>query len=360
MWVADMDFAVPPAVTEYLKRRIDHGIFGYTKAPPSARSAVVGYLKKQYGWEISPEWLVFLPGLVTGLNVAARSLALERPGIATFVPIYPPFLAAPKDNGRKTVEIPMNYNDNAWTINKNILKEKVDKETGVFFLCNPYNPVGRALSKEELETVAETCIENNTIIVSDEIHCDLVLDEDRKHLPIAALSPEAAENTITFMAPSKTYNIPGLGCSFAVIPNEKLRKQFAPKHPGIVPHVNTLGYAACEGAFREGEEWRQELLAYLRKNRDYVEKAVGDEEGIQMAHVEATYLAWIDVRSLKIEKSAEYFARKGIGLNCGMVFSGEGFVRLNFATPEPLLKDGVERFLKAVRERKEETGYARH
>jgi cystathionine beta-lyase len=218
----------------------------------------------------------------------------------------------------------------------------------LFLLCSPHNPVGRVFSREELTTLAQICEKHDIIICSDEIHCDLILDPEKSHIPTASLSPSIAERTITLMSASKTFNIPGLGCAFAVIPDRALRKRFLGAMAGIVPHVNVLGYVATLAAFRDCADWHAALLDYLRANRDFVADAVSQMPNLTMAPPEATYLAWIDVRATGIENPIEFFEAGGIGMQDGADFDGPGFVRLNFGCPRKTLEEALQRMATAL------------
>ena len=248
LWVADMDFAAPPAVIDALQQRIAHGVFGYGHPWPSLTESVLAHLEGEYDWAIEPEWIVWLPGLVTGLNVACRAVDGE---VLTATPIYPPFLSAPRFSGRKLNRVELACSDGRWQWDKSALQNALTAATKLFLLCHPHNPVGRCWNEEELRDLAAFAEENDLIVCSDEIHCGLILDADKRHIPFASLSPDAAKRSITLMAPSKTYNIPGLGCAFAVIPDAALRRRFLRAMDGIVPHVNVLGLAACEAAYRD-------------------------------------------------------------------------------------------------------------
>lgn len=348
LWVADMDFRSPPAVIEALHERADHGIFGYTSVPPELTDAVLTMLKEEYGWQAEAEWLVWLPGLVTGLNVACRAALGGGDDILTFVPVYPPFMSAPRNSRRGLIKVPLREQEGSWELDIEALKAAISEKTRLLLLCNPHNPVGRVWSRDELSILAETAERHDLIICSDEIHAGLVLDEDKRHTPIATLSPEVAARTITLNSPSKTYNIPGMGCSFAIIADRTLRMAFHQAMAGIVPHVNTLGFTAALAAYSHGEEWRQELLRYLRGNRDLLEKTIGAIPGLSIAHVEATYLAWIDTRLLKIEQPARFFEEAGVGLSDGADFGAPGFVRLNFGCPRSLLREALARMREAL------------
>ncbi len=346
LWVADMDFAAPPAVLAALHRRIEHGVFGYGGPWPSLTESVLAHLQGEYGWSIEPEWLVWLPGLVTGLNVACRAVDGE---VLTATPIYPPFLSAPHFSGRKLNRVDLALDENRWHWDMAALQQATTAATRLFLFCHPHNPVGRCWSRDELLALADYAERNDLVVCSDEIHCGLILDADKRHIPFASLSPAAAQRSITLLAPSKTFNIPGLGCAFAVIPNPALRRRFEQAMHGIVPHVNVLGLAACEAALRHGGDWHRELIAYLRGNRDRVAATMASLPGVRMAPVEATYLAWIDVRDLRLAKPAAHFEAHGIGLSDGADFGAPGWLRLNFGCPRATLDEALSRFERAVR-----------
>lgn len=346
LWVADMDFAAPPAVLAALHRRIEHGVFGYGGPWPSLTASVLAHLQDEYGWTIEPEWLVWLPGLVTGLNVACRAVDGE---VLTATPIYPPFLSAPHFANRKLNRVELARDDNRWHWDMAAMQQATTAATRLFLLCHPHNPVGRCWSRDELLALADYAERHDLVVCSDEIHCGLILDPDKRHIPFASLSPEIAQRSITLMAPSKTFNIPGLGCAFAVIPNPALRRQFERAMYGIVPHVNVLGLAACEAAFRDGGDWHRDLITYLRGNHDRVGASIGSLPGLRMAPVEATYLAWIDVRDLCLANPAAHFEAHGIGLSDGADFGAPGWLRLNFGCPRATLDEALARFERAVR-----------
>ncbi len=348
LWVADMDFASPPAVIEALQQRVEHGAFGYTMAPQELVEVILERLQRLYGWRVEAEWLVWLPGLVTGLNVACRAVGTEGADVLTHVPVYPPFLSAPELSGRQTIRVPMAEMEGRWTIDFDLLEQMVTPRSRLFLLCNPQNPTGRVFCRDELEQLADFCERHDMVICSDEIHCDLILDPARRHLPTASLDPAVAARTITLMAPSKTFNLPGLGCSFAVIGDDALRRRFRRVMAGIVPYVNLFGYTAALAAYRDGEAWLDALLDYLRGNRDLVQRAVSAMPGLAMATVEATYLAWIDARGLGLNDPAAFFELAGAGLSDGREFGWPGYVRLNFGCPRPLLRQGLERMARAV------------
>jgi cysteine-S-conjugate beta-lyase len=348
LWVADMDFRSPPAIIEALHERVSHGVFGYTSAPESLGEAVVDALQAEYDWQVREEWITWLPGLVTGLNIACRAVGAPEDEVITFTPVYPPFMSAPPLSGRKAVLVPLLLQGGRWGFDLEALERAVTPRTRLLLLCSPHNPVGRVWTGLELAALADFARRHDLVICSDDIHAGLVLDEATRHIPIATLSPDADRRTITLLAPSKTFNVPGLGCSFAVISDDSLRRAFRKAMGRIVPHVNLLGYTAAEAAYRHGEEWRQELLAYLRGNRDLVAQEVGQMPGLSVAHVEATYLSWIDLRGREIVDPVRFFEEAGVGLSGGADFGLPGFVRLNFGCPRALLAEALRRMRVAL------------
>jgi cystathionine beta-lyase len=348
LWVADMDFRSPPVVIEALQQRVDHGVFGYGVAPAELYETVCTMLATKYEWLVQPEWLIWLPGLVSGLNIACRAIGGQGDAVMTMVPIYPPFLTAPKHFNRQLIRVPLLDDGKRWVIDFELLEKSITAKTRLLLLCSPHNPVGRVFDREELAKLVSICEKYDIIICSDEIHCDLILDTDKKHIPTATISPAAEARTITLMAPSKTFNVPGLGCSFAIISDTDLRQKFYLAMGGIVPEVNILGYTATLAAYRDGWEWLACLLDYLRKNRQLVEQEIGSIDGLTMRYVEATYLAWIDARSIDTRSPARYMEKAGVGLSEGSDFGSPGFMRLNFGCPRSLLKQALERMSQAL------------
>jgi cystathionine beta-lyase len=348
LWVADMDFRSPPAVIDALKERAAHGIFGYTHPPPALNREVVQMLADRYEWRVDERSIVWLPGLVTGLNVSCRAFGKSGDEVLTATPVYPPFLTAPGFSDRKLVTVPLAKNRDRWEFDFDRLEKAFTDRTCLLILCNPHNPVGRIFTHRELEQLAAMCRRHDVILCSDEIHCDLILDKEKHHIPAATLGSEIAERTITLMAPSKTYNLPGLGCSYAVIPDRQTRQRFIRAMSGIVPHVNAMGYAAALAAYRSGQHWLAALLEYLRGNRERVLQEVRQMPHVSVSPVEATYLAWIDCRQIKVDNPARYFERAGIGLSDGQEFGGPGYVRLNFGCPRTTLDEALERMKTAL------------
>jgi len=349
IWVADMDFLSPPAVRDALIKRINHGVFGYTLPPRELNEIIISLMENEYGWKVEKEWIVWLPGLVTGLNLVCRAVGKENDYVMTAIPVYPPFLTGPGNSGRNLIKVPLIKIGDSWKFDFQHIEKSINSGTRLFLLCNPHNPVGRVYERDELSSLADICNKHKIVIGSDEIHCGLLLEPGKRHIPIASLSPETADRTITLMAPSKTFNLPGLGCSFAVISNADLRKSFNAAMNGIVPRVNTLGYIAAIAAYRDSHDWHAELLDYLRINRDLVLSAVNMMPGLSSQPIEATYLAWIDTRQSGIEDPVKFFEDAGVGLFEGREFGTPGFVRLNFGCRRSLLKKALERMATAIK-----------
>ena len=353
LWVADMDFKSSPAIISALQERVAHGIFGYARPVKSTVDAVVAAMEQRYGWHIDPAWLVWLPGLVVGLNIVAQAFAQPGDEVITLTPIYPPFMSAPKNSVRTSIQVPLHLNSEQrrWEIDWELLERSVTPKTKIFLLCNPHNPVARVWRRDELMRIGEFCVRHHLVMCSDEIHCDLILD-DLPHVPTALLGDDIARRTITLMAPSKTYNVPGLGTSIAIIPDPQLRTQFARATAGVVAEVTSLGFAACEAAYRDSELWRQGLLKTLRGNRDFLLDYVGRElPGIFIeASIEATYLAWLNVSALKLSDPIAHFEQHGVGLSDGAFFgSPRGrHVRINFGCPRATLTEALARMKRAL------------
>jgi cystathionine beta-lyase len=355
MWVADMDFASPQPIIDALARRIAHGVFGYGLEPQSLKQTLVERMLRLYRWEIRPEDILFLPGLVSGLNVVSRAIGEPGDGVLINTPVYGPFLTAPANQQRTLQSAPLRARQIGrrlhYELNMEGLAEAIQPQTKLFLLCNPHNPVGRAYTREELSEIAAFCEAHDLVICSDEIHCDLLLD-DARHIPIASLAPEIAQRTITLMAPSKTFNIPGLGASFAIIQNSALRKRVEKAMAGIVPHVNILGMVAAEAAYTQCDPWLEALRSYLTANRNVAVAFIEQHlPGARFTCPEATDLLWVDLRAVVDGKPADFLLRKAkLAVNDGAWFGegGEGFVRLNFGCPRRILEEGLQRMAAAL------------
>lgn len=348
VWVADMDFRAPPCVLRALHKAVDHGVFGYSTARRELKEVILERLSVRHHWQVHEESLVFLPGLISALNLAARLLP-DGAEVLVPTPAYPPFLACAPHQRKTTIRVPMKRGATAWTLDLEALQAAVTPKTAMFILSNPHNPTGRSFTREELGQVAGFVERNDLILVSDEIHCDLVLSESAVHRSIAAEFPGIASRIITLLSPSKTFNLAGLGCGVAVVEDPDLRKRFTPFSDDLVPHVSQPGYVAMEAAYRDGEPWRQALIAQLRHNCRMVEEAVGDCSGLFMIPPEATYLAWIDCRALGMDDPAAYLLAHKLAAGSGRQFGMDGFIRINFACPPATLKEAMNRLSSMAR-----------
>jgi cystathionine beta-lyase len=348
MWVADMDFKAPAPVIEALARRIEHGIFGYTLLPERLNEIIVDRMKQLYDWQISTGDILWLPGVVSSLNTCCAAFGRKNRPVMTTVPIYPPFLSAPGNNGLSLQTVPLTLKNQRATLDFDAIETGFRQGVSLFMLCSPYNPGGTIFSRDELERLTALCEQYDIMICSDEIHADFILDKGNHHLPTAAVSDQAAARTVTLMAPSKTYNIPGLGASFAIITDKTVRETFKQKTRGLIPEVNLLGLAAAEAAYSRGDDWLKDLIIYLRGNRDLVFDRVNQMRGCTLNPIAATYLAWIDVRQTGLEDPVSFFENTGVGLSDGAYFGCKGFVRLNFGCPRPVLEKGLRRMAEGL------------
>ncbi len=350
LWVADMDFVTAPEILEALQQRLDHGVFGYTIPHEAPIEAVINYLDRQHGYSAKASWLNFLPGLVPAINLCCHAFTEPGDSVMTATPVYPPFITAPDYAERELIKVPLCLDgQNRWTLDIDAMEAAIQAHTKIFVLCSPHNPVGRVFSKEELNALADFCERHDLILISDEIHCDLVFDTEAKHTLTATLSEQIADRTVTLMAPSKTYNLPGLACAYSVIENTKLRAQFQKTIRGIITEVNCFGYAGITAAYDHGEPWRQALLAYLKNNYDLIFDFIRKEiPEITFRPMESTYLAWLDVSKLGIKDPVKHFEKHGVGLSDGTPFDGHQHLRLNFGCPHSRLEEGLEKIKAAL------------
>lgn len=351
LWVADMDFRCAPEIVQALRERVDQGVFGYTEPPAELAPTIAHALQRDYGWHIEAEWIIWLPSLVVGLNVVSRAFADEGDDILTCVPIYPPFLSAPQNGNRNAVRVPLvleshppsGASEPRWVWDMQALEQAIGPRPRLLMLCSPHNPTGRVWTRAELGQLADFALRHDLVVCSDEIHCGLVLDRDKQHIPLASLSGEIAARSITLMSASKTFNLPTLGCAFAIASNPELRARMKRVMAGIVHHVGGLGYTATLAAYASGRDWQLALLDYLRSNRELVHETIASMPGLRTWHVEATYLAWIDCRDLRVDSPLRFFEAAGVGLYDGALFGAPGFLRLNFACPRSLLRQALAR-----------------
>ena len=348
LWVADMDFRSPPAVIDALRRRVEHGVYGYTLPPPELSALIVERMQRLYRWTIDPAWIVFLPGVVSGLYLAASRLTRTEEHILSPSPVYYHLFRASQSAPRAFSDVAMALARGRWVWDEGRMAAAVKPNSRMLMLCNPHNPGGTVFTGDELARIAAFAAQHDLLIVSDEIHCDLLLDQDKPHVPIASLAPEVSRRTITLMAPSKTFNIAGAGVAFALIEDAGLRKAFSFDLKKSVHDATLFGYVAAEAAYRDGGPWLAALLDYLRGNRDLLQAAVARLPGIEMAHLESTYLAWIDCAGLDLADPHAHFLKHGLGVSPGADFGAPSFVRLNFGTQRSVLATALARMERAV------------
>lgn len=357
-WVADMDFRAPPAVLAALRAQVDHGIYGYDFPDAALLQGVADRMQRLYGWTVAPEAIVPVPGLVSGFTAAARAVCLPGDGYLVQTPVYGPMVSLHQHTPLQRQDAPL-----APRVSGHVLRYELDlaafeaaikPSTRMFLACHPHNPVGRVFTRDEVAGMAEACLRHDVVICSDEIHSELLLDGNG-HVPFAAVSPQAAQQTITLISPSKTFNIAGLFCGFAIIPNAGLRRRFQSACHEMTLHVNGAGLVAAQAAYSTAtDDWLAALRAYLTANRDLLVKFVAERlAGVRVTVPEATYLAWLDCRDLRLEPSPyEFFLRQArVAFNDGTAFGpgGEGFVRLNFGCPRATLIELLERLERSLR-----------
>ena len=354
LWVADMDFPAPPAVLDALRRNLDHGVLGYPSArQDGAAHALAGWLSRRFSWDIPPRNLVLAPGVVPSLKAAIDAFTDPGDGILIQTPVYHPFLDLAQNHGRRLVENPLVHGENGWRMDLEGLEEGA-RQAKALILCSPHNPVGRVWRREELAAVSEICSRHDVLVLSDEIHADLVF-RPSVHIPFALAGGSAAERALTFIAPSKTFNIAGLNASAVAIPDPARRKAFTGRFRDLgVSRTSVPGLVALEAAYDHGDEWLESLLVHLSGNSAFLEEAVRTRlSPLRLVRPEATYLAWIDCRGLGLDEagSERFFSREAkVGLNRGGMFGapGVGWMRLNFGTSRALVEEAVGRVERAL------------
>ena len=354
LWVADMDFASPEPVVRALRERAAHGVYGYVYEEPEFFEVAAERIARRYGWRVAPEAIVLLPGVIAGLNMAARLFARPGDGLLEQLPVYPPIIRCPTNMGlTRDDALLARCPDGRYEIDWDAFERAVTPRTRAFILCNPHNPVGRVFTRAELTRMAEICRRRDVWIIADEIHCDLLFSGQR-HTPIASLDPEVERRTVTLMSPSKTFNLAGLKCAIAVIPDAGLRERFVATKVDLVSNPNVFGFAAALAAYRDGDPWLEALMRYLEANRDFtVEYARAHFPGVTVYPPEGTYLAWLDFRSAGIPGNNPFtffLDRARVALNDGVTFGapGTGFARLNFGSPRAMLTEGLDRMREAL------------
>ena len=348
LWVADMDFQSPPCVIEALAERVQHGVFGYTHAPDSLRSAIASYLAEHYNWEVDPDWIVVLPSVVSGLYTAVRQLTNPLEHVLVPQPVYHHLRLACAEGPRAFTEIPLALENDRWVLPWQALDQFRQTNTKLALLCNPQNPGGTVYTKSELLQYAEFCEAHDLLICSDEIHAGLVLDKNAHHIPIASLDQQISMRTVTLMSLNKVFNFPGIGLAWAVAENPRLRTAMQTDLHRTIAEPGLMAYTATMAALRDGEAWRQALLSYLRGNRDYVAGRIQAMSPLTLAKTEASYLAWIDCSGLQCDDPHALFLASGLALSPGAQFNAPQFVRLNFGTQRVLLEQAMDRMALAL------------
>lgn len=348
LWVADMDFRTPDFISEAIQERAKHEIYGYTFRPDSYDEAIVGWLKNRHNWDVQKEWIHFSPGVVPALALAVMSFTEPGDSVIVQPPVYFPFFSAVKNSDRELIENPLKIENGRYCMDFDDLEKKIQGDTKMLLLCNPHNPGGMAWTLEELNRLGEICEANNLLVVSDEIHSDLVF-KGQKHIPFASISEEFSMNSITCMAPSKTFNIAGLSTSFLVMPNKRIFDKYDHLMKGT--HLyggNIFGSVALEAAYTKGGDWLDQLMDYIEGNYNFVEWYLKENiPQIVPMKPEATYLVWLDFSALKL-KDADINSRliqAGVGLNRGVQFGrqGKGFMRMNIGCPRSIIAEALER-----------------
>ena len=354
LWVADMDFRTPDFIFEAIRERCEHPILGYSMPPKEFYPLLIKWINDHHQWEVKRSWIGFLPGIVPGLAFAVQSLTEPGDEVIVRPPVYYPFFFVVNNNKRVLINNPLRTINGKFEMDFEDLESKITPKTKLFILCNPHNPGGRVWDKDTLIRLADICTRHNIIVVSDEIHADMVL-EDYRHTPFATVSESAARLSLTFMAPSKTFNMPGLISSSYIIPNETLRNRFVDfLEASELTGGNIFAYAATVAAYEKGEEWRKQMLAYVQGNIDFIVDFLDHNiPQIKPMIPEASFLIWLNCEELGMETDAlfEFFAKKaGLGLNKGTTFGigGEYHLRLNVACSREILRQAMEQLLVAV------------
>ncbi len=357
MWVADMDIAVPDSVKNALVDRAEHGIFGYTVTDKAISDSVISWLERRHGWKIKPSWLLYSPGVITSLHMAVQVLTEANDKIMIQTPVYPPFYDLVEMHDRQLVKCPLKLKEGRYEVDFDAFETSLSQGVKALILCNPHNPVGRVWTEEELRKIGQLCLKHNVLIFSDEIHADVVYP-GHTHVPIASLSDEINQITITCMSPTKSFNLAGLQVSYLITPDKHKREKIDHFfHKQGIKMINTMGITALEAAYNEGEDWLEQLLRLLDGNRQLVEKAFDNRDEINVIPAEGTYLIWLDCRSLNMsQEELKRFMQEDakVGLNDGASFGkdGEGFMRINIACPRATVEEGLNRILSALDARK--------
>ena len=348
LWVADMDFQSPPCVIDALKERVSHGIYGYTHSPAEMKANIAQYLMDQYHWQVDPEWIEIIPSIVSSLYSIAKHCTSRDGHILTLKPVYHHIFNAAKNSGRAFDEVELQSNDQRLTLDTKSINSKQRGNSELLFFCNPHNPGGTVYQKHELTEIAEYCQAHNLVICSDEIHCGMVY-EGHQHTPIASLSEDAADRTITLMSLNKTFNFPGAGLAWLICKNASLRKRAVHEIGTVVPDPQLFSYVTTQAALDSGEPWRRALIQYLADNRNLLMQALANSEKLKLYRMEASYLGWVSCVALKMNDPSQLFLKYGVALQPGYMFNQPDHVRINIATPRPILEEALQRMQNALK-----------
>lgn len=350
MWVADMDFEVAQPIQDAIQNFMDTKIYGYAMPPEELYEVIIKRFKDLYDWEVKREWIVLHPSVVSSIFVTCRMISLQPYSVMTSVPVYYPFMDAARGDGRNLQAVDLIKKDGKWTKDFDKMAEVADESTKLYILCNPHNPTGRIYTEDELNQLVDFCVERDILLLSDEIHADIIMDESQKHIPVAALSEKAAMQTVSLFSSGKAYNMPGINSGFAIIPNPELREKFVVGLEYNVPRMNKLGGDAALAAFRDSNDWLEEVLVYLRKNHEYLYEEINKIDGLKMDQAEATFLAWINYEALGIDNFADALEKNGLGVQEAEQFGAKGHIRLNFGTQFDRVQKAVEIIKKTAEE----------
>lgn len=347
LWVADMDFETPQCVIDAVTKRLDHKVFGYTHAPYQFKKEITQYIKDQFDWTIDPEWIVFTPSLVSSLYSITQKVTQVDDHVLTLQPVYHHILQAASFSNRDYSAVPLDNYNHRLILSADGLKHYQKNNTRLLFFCNPHNPGGSVYRKAELNDIAEFCVNNNIVICSDEIHCNMIHD-GLQHIPIASLSEEIADQSITLMSLNKVFNIPGLGLAWMICKNKEIRRKIQVQIGTLIPDPQIISYVSTQAALRHGEPWRQELIQYLESNKLMLKNDIKQMQSLKMYTMEASYLAWIDCSQLELKDPAQLFLDNGLALQPGSMFQQDNHVRINIATPKSVLSEAVGRMHAAI------------
>lgn len=352
-WIADMDFKSPDCILEALQRRVEHGVFGYALEREGFRQVLVDYMQRSHGASISPDWIVHMCGCVPALATTVQAFCSPGDSVMTCTPVYPPIRSVHASAGATLIEVPHILSDGQWNFDWDAMERAVLPDTKLFILCNPQNPLGRVFGRGDILRLAEFCHRHDLILCSDEIHCDLVLDEGVRHTTVMTLPEPYLQKVVMLTAPSKTYNIAGIGYSMILIPSEGMRAKFEHIQRMVQPPVHCLAFEPARVAYSECEDWRRGLIAYLRQNRDTLYQFVRQRmPRIGLHPMQATYLAWMDCSALGLNNPQEFFIRgAGVFLNSGEPFGAPQHVRFNFGTSRANMLEGLEKMAEALDKR---------